>query len=634
MEYGNQPVSTALEKGKDEQYLNKPNGTDVGGWTHGTCSFEDEVMSLPPISLGYDQFSGRDIQDDCYFYTPDLNCIENPKVRKNWTDVSESCTEYEMLPPELSMRGDGVDCLMSPAITSMDYGNLEIPTNLTPPGCETGTAYPIKNHGAEAQSSRISRFQMSGQFSSSRCSTSLLPLVNNLGARGNKNDINIGHLSSSSSQKIDQDFLTLGIGGGRYFRPNSNFSTREISNKLEEVSSQCNNPITGPRPKNIPSQLAGGDATILAHAGGVSRPKRNFSARKHSSKVQEVPSRFNNSSIGHCPKNALSLSQLSGGNARFQANAGGLSISSSNFSKGIPSELEGFTFPGGPATVRINAGGLSGPACSRMLEGGLIGETGFRLDSDPFPGLHTLQTNTPTNAPSKCYTSVAEPSSMPLSSRSTLLSQPKCGSQPQIMSTYFASQPISWQQDCSRKSSMNVSSESSRNYHSHRDKLSSTSHVQPGHLSSSVEGTSTGVAKVGSFPSSVQPAGQFHAFHNISPIAARGNYISPEKLRLQLLKNSSYQSTAAGCFPKRLGLQPNDFATARRARGPYQHGISVQSSAVLPRVDNSNGSSSCKTKYYTSGCSYYFSSTFEKEGNCKSQCTLRTTEENHSTTCY
>ncbi|XP_041990686.1 uncharacterized protein LOC121741828 isoform X1 [Salvia splendens] len=565
-----QPVSATLEEGQDEHNLtNNPSGADDGSWTHGACTYEEENMSLPFNSLGYDQFCGRDIQEDCYSYNPNLNCASDPKVDKNWTDVSESCSKYEMLPPELSMRGDGADCLTTSAVTSMDYGELDM--NLSPPMCETGTGYPIKNYGAEAQSSSISRFQMSGQFSSS--STSLLPLVENFGARGNKND---------------QGFLTLGTGGGREFRPNRNFSIREISNTLKEVSSQCNNPITGPHQKNLTTQLAGADARILTHAGGFSRSNSTSYAPKFPSEDQEVSSRFNNSNVKNFPKNASSLARLSGGDAGIQTSAG---------------ELEGFAkdllniahLEGEAATVQMqtNAGRLSRSAYSRMptsIEDGLIGETGFRQNSDPFPSLHTLQT-TPTMAPSKCYTSVCQPSSIPLSSGSTLPSQPKCGSQLQIMSTHFACQPISWQQDHSRMNSINVPSIDSRHYNLDRDKPRITSHVQPGNLrilSPTIEGTRTEVAKIGSFTSSVQPAGQFHAFHSISPIEAPRTYISPERIGLQFSKGSSYQSDVAACFPERLGFQP-DFATARHTRGLYQHGMTTQSSAVFPETDNSDG---------------------------------------------
>ncbi|XP_041995526.1 uncharacterized protein LOC121745616 isoform X3 [Salvia splendens] len=548
-----QPVSAALEEGKDEHNLtnnpsgadltnnpsgdnlnNNPSGADDGSWTHGACSYEEEIMSLPFNSLGYDQFCGRDIQEDCYSYNPNLNCTADPKVDKNWTDKSESCTKYEMLPPELSMRGDGADCLTTSAVTSMEYGELDM--NLSPPMCETATGYPIKNHGAEAQSSRISRFQMSGQFSSS--STSLLPLVENFGARANKNV---------------QDFLTLGTGE---FRPNRNFSIQEISNTLKEASSQCNDPITGPHQRNLTTQLAGADARILTHAGGFSRSNNTSYAPKFPSEDQEVSSRFNNSTVKNFPKNASSLHRLSGGDSRIQTSAG---------------ELEGFAkdllniahLEGEAATVQLqpNAGGLSRLTHSRMptgIEDGVFGETGFRLNSDPFPSLHTLQPNTPTMAPSKCYTSVCQPSSMPLSSGSTLPSQPNCGSQPQITSTHLACQPISWKHDHSRKNSINVPSISSRHYNLDRAKPRSTSHVQPGNLSPAVEGARTGVAKIGSFTSSVQPAG------------------------------SNYQSDVAASFPERLGFQP-DFATARHTRGPYQHGMSTQSSAVFPEIDNSDG---------------------------------------------
>lgn len=61
-------------------------------------------------------------------------------------------------------------------------------------------------------------------------------------------------------------------------------------------------------------------------------------------------------------------------------------------------------------------------------------------------------------------------------------------------------------------------------------------------------------------------SGQFHAFHNISPIEAPRTYISPDIIRLQFSKGSSYQSDVAACFPERLGFQP-DFATAQHTRG-------------------------------------------------------------------
>lgn len=411
----------------------------------------------------------------------------------------EFCTEDEMLPPDLSMRGHGADCLMSPTVTSMDYGKSEIPMNFTPLRGETGTGYPIKTHGADAQHNRISRFQMNGLFPPSKCSTSLLPLVDNFGATGNTNDINIVPLSSNSPHKVDRNFLTLGIGGGIEVRPNSNFSTREISNKLDEVSSQCNDPIAGHCPKNPSNltQLVGGDARFQSNAGGLSRPDSNFHYQKLS----------NNSSIGHWPKNPMSLTQLSGGNARTQPNAGGLSISNSDFdAQATASRLEGVSFQcntstvghypknpsnltqlaGGSAMIQTNAGGLSRPASNlasgmpTCVEGGPIGNAGFRLNSTPFPGLQKLQANIPSYTPN--CTSISLSTTLSLPSGSTLFSQPKCSPQPEIASTYFATQPISWQHDYSRKSSMKLSSESSSTHLSHRHKQSSIGHAQPGEL--------------------------------------------------------------------------------------------------------------------------------------------------------
>ncbi|KAG6384490.1 hypothetical protein SASPL_155696 [Salvia splendens] len=211
-------------------------------------------------------------------------------------------------------------------------------------------------------------------------------------------------------------------------------------------------------------------------------------------------------------QNASSLARLSGGDAGIQTSAG---------------ELEGFSkdllniahLEGEAATVQMqtNAGRLSRSAYSRMptsIEDGLIGEAGFsKLRSIP-QSSHSVKLNT--YGPSKCYTS-----------------------------------------DHSRKNSINVPSIDSRHYNLDRDKPRITSHVQPGNLrisSPTVEGTRTEVAKIGSFTSSVQPAGQFHAFHSISPIEAPRTYISPERIGLQFSKGSSYQSDVAAVFLRDWGF--------------------------------------------------------------------------------
>lgn len=62
-------------------------------------------------------------------------------------------------------------------------------------------------------------------------------------------------------------------------------------------------------------------------------------------------------------------------------------------------------------------------------------------------------------------------------------------------------------------------------------------------------------------------SGHLEAFPHTSPIEVPGNYISSKKTGIQLSKSSSYQPAAAGCFPKRLGLQPNDVAIAQSVRG-------------------------------------------------------------------
>lgn len=75
---GNQPVFTDLKEGKDECDLtNKPSGAG-GGYNPGTYSFLDDIMSVPFVSPGYEQFPACNIQGDFILIHLVLNCKLNP----------------------------------------------------------------------------------------------------------------------------------------------------------------------------------------------------------------------------------------------------------------------------------------------------------------------------------------------------------------------------------------------------------------------------------------------------------------------------------------------------------------------------------------------------------------------------
>ncbi|KAL0287251.1 UNVERIFIED_CONTAM: hypothetical protein Scaly_2772000 [Sesamum calycinum] len=117
--------------------------------------------------------------------------------------------------------------------------------------------------------------------------------------------------------------------------------------------------------------------------------------------------------------------------------------------------------------------------------------------------------------------------------------------------------------------------------------------VQPvGRVISLAEGTRAEVPVIGSPPPSVQPV---------------GNSLFPKRIGFQVPKGSTFESAAAGPFPKRLGVQLNDFGTARTGLSPvnlaaqvihcrpslpsgqHHHGVPAQFSKDFPRVDCSNG---------------------------------------------
>ncbi|PIN04417.1 hypothetical protein CDL12_23046 [Handroanthus impetiginosus] len=550
---GNPPVLTPTEEMKyGLSRATKPGGADDGGWIHGASSFGPDITPLPFISLGYSHFPRHDMQGDCHFYPPeyekernrlggymDLNCLTDSNIDANLikikSDTSEFHRESKMSYPEEGMKElrhaiDGSntvspDCFMNPAFSSKDYRKSEVHTNFILPRSENATGYPIKAHGAEANTSRASRSRISGKFSFSECSTSVLPLVDNFGVTGNKNDINIG-----SPQIVDGNFLTLGIGCGTEIRSSQSFST-EISSKFgDTVAYQCNSSIVNQRPKD-----------------------------------------------------PLSLPELTCRAATVQTKSGGLSSSACNLADRM----------------------------SISDEGELFGDTSARLNSNPLAGLQTPQADARSIYSSKYGTSLFDPAPSSLPFRSTLVSQPervtsnKC-SQPERVtpnpfgpevtkSTYFASQFVPQQQDYSRKRFMNFSCGSSRNYLSDRLRRSSISHEQLGKLIPVAEGretqsntglhlpvnaqplstgnlnllpedTRTEVTRSGSFPSSIQPLGHLQSSHNVSSCDTPGNSLFPERIGVQISSGGTFQSAAAGPFPKRLGVQSNDFAAPRAAK--------------------------------------------------------------------
>lgn len=64
-------------------------------------------------------------------------------------------------------------------------------------------------------------------------------------------------------------------------------------------------------------------------------------------------------------------------------------------------------------------------------------------------------------------------------------------------------------------------------------------------------------------------SGHLDTYHNVAPVETLGNDLFPERIGFQISKSSTFQSAGAGPFPKRLGLQPNDFATAQITRGLF-----------------------------------------------------------------
>ncbi|KAL2242776.1 UNVERIFIED_CONTAM: hypothetical protein Sindi_0395600 [Sesamum indicum] len=303
---GNPPSATAPKEEQDKFSLTtKPIGADRGGQTHGANSFGADIMNFPFISLGYTHFAQH--EGDCLSYPEckngnnrlggyrNLNCL-NYKTDTNLmsvrSDMSDFHRESAISYPDSSInelchatdRNNAIksDSLMNTAFSSMDSHKTAVQMNFIPQRCEATTGYPIKAHGTEAKKVKISGSQMRGKYSSSECSSSVLPLVDNFPVTGNKNDLNIVPLPFSSPQNVDWKFLTLGIGGGTEIGSNTIFSSREIASKLEDaVSSQSKSALVGQSPMNPFSlaHLTGRAARIQTNAGRLSSSASNLAGR-------------------------------------------------------------------------------------------------------------------------------------------------------------------------------------------------------------------------------------------------------------------------------------------------------------------------------------------------------------------
>ncbi|KAL6584989.1 hypothetical protein OROMI_004278 [Orobanche minor] len=345
-----------------------------------------------------------------------------------------------------------------------------------------------------------------------------------------------------------------------------------------DVTGNNNVPLPFSSPQNVD-----GNFLSLGIGGGSTEIKSNsnFSTREIASKLQEtVSSQFNNSfSVGLSPIRPWNFTPLTGLASGVQTDAG-----------------------------RLSSLVLASSSSSNPIQ---------------FAGLRTPQANP--------ELSFSAPSGIPIVPQSGHVAQSPLG--PQITRP----QVIPWQQQYNRRSSINASSESSRNYLSGMHRGSAISHaqlgrlipmtearkirsiaggcfpgsVQPlGKLTLQAEGTSRGVANICPSTCSVHPVGLVNTSPDLSSVAALGNSLSPIPIV------SPIQSAAAGTFPRRLGVQPNE-PTVRNIRGPpaihlpdqtcpvrpllpsghHQHGMPAQLPMNLPRPDYSTGQVNSVERY-------------------------------------
>ncbi|KAL3613607.1 hypothetical protein CASFOL_042532 [Castilleja foliolosa] len=225
----NPPASTARKEGKDEDSV-----TNDGG----PSSFGDDTM------FSFSPFTSSGFLD--------LNRSTDFNTGANSVDVNNVMSEFNR-EPDVSYP-DGNDNVTTDCSTSFML-----------PWCDPAASYPMKSHGAEARTGRIS--------------SNRLPISGNFGIMENynDNDTTIFPHPYISSRHVAGDFLSLGVGDGAEIKPNSDFSTQAIASKLENQvprSSQCKSSMVGQIPANTWNldPFTGIASGVRTDGGGLSRP--------------------------------------------------------------------------------------------------------------------------------------------------------------------------------------------------------------------------------------------------------------------------------------------------------------------------------------------------------------------------
>ncbi|XP_011073303.1 uncharacterized protein LOC105158293 isoform X2 [Sesamum indicum] len=561
---GNPPSATAPKEEQDKFSLTtKPIGADRGGQTHGANSFGADIMNFPFISLGYTHFAQH--EGDCLSYPEckngnnrlggyrNLNCL-NYKTDTNLmsvrSDMSDFHRESAISYPDSSInelchatdRNNAIksDSLMNTAFSSMDSHKTAVQMNFIPQRCEATTGYPIKAHGTEAKKVKISGSQMRGKYSSSECSSSVLPLVDNFPVTGNKNDLNIVPLPFSSPQNVDWKFLTLGIGGGTEIGSNTIFSSREIASKLEDaVSSQSKSAL-----------------------------------------------------VGQSPMNPFSLAHLTGRAARIQTNAGRLSSSASNLAGRISTSYGGGLIGDTSTRNPMPFPSLQTPQAAPQLNFSAKHDTSvFDSTASSLPFRSTLISQP------ECVTRQPEITNSTNFASQSVSRQQDCGRSSINISCKSSRNYL---RDRHRGSSISHAqlgelipltegggTESGAG-------ICLPGSIQPvGRVISLAEGTRVEVPVIGSSPPSVQVVGNSLFPKRIGFQVSKGSTFEsaagpfPKRLGVQL-NDFATARTGKGLSPVNLAAQVNPCRPALPS-GQHQHGVPAQLSKDFPRVDCSNG---------------------------------------------
>ncbi|XP_051136069.1 uncharacterized protein LOC127254812 isoform X2 [Andrographis paniculata] len=305
-----------------------------------------------------------------------------------------------------------------------------------------------------------------------------------------------------------------------------------------------------PFPNRPPHNVDGSFLTLGTGGGREIISNNNFNPREIASRLEEDTAsvQYNSSHVGQILQNPLNLNELTGSSSRIQSNSGGLSRPSYMLPPSMSIQDEHFQY----FSVSQNSDQLS------LATHAIAQPTFSGRYNNYVPDPSTL--SFPLRSPPAYFSG---------QSRQVFMNGPPGFLQ--YSSNFYGGSSFNHAQ----LGQYIIPSDG-------RGTISSAGvHFQPrGNVTSLAGNTRTEVTPLGS--SSVQPIGNLITSQDGQPVHFHSNSSYPVRIGYPVPSWTPVHSSAASQFPKRLGVQPNDFPTPQIVNDQFQRPVRPQYFGPLP----------------------------------------------------